>query len=249
MTGITELVRIAGPAVSAVIVCSPMLLEARPRTPLRVLCIAAFEFLARLRGTTLGRRRRLAIAHACDFGSLRDEYYDQQKLDLREYRSLRSALRSMVPEAATVRYIQQLRKAERGRPILSASTPGVAIATIGYRASVINLSLRWLQVISDLTVERVKFHSLVSLVCLMQLADDLLDWRDDQAARCPSYVTALLLERPRAGMAPALRAQADVLLQRTVAAARQDAGALPFALAGVAAWTFVVALLKVRFPK
>ena len=145
MTGITELFRIAGTAVSAVMVCSPMLLEARPRTPLRVFCIAAFEYLARLRGGTLGRRRRLAIAHACDFGSVRDEYYDQQKLDLTEYRSLRSALRRMVPEAATFRYIQQLRKAERGRPILSASMPGVANATIGYRTSVINLSLRWLQ--------------------------------------------------------------------------------------------------------
>ena len=249
MTGITELLRIAGTAVSAVLVCSPMLLEARPRTPLRVFCIAAFEYLARLRGGTLGRRRRLAIAHACDFGSVRDEYYDQQKLDLTEYRSLRSALRSMAPEAATFRYIQQLRKAERGRPILSATTPGVANATIGYRTSVINLSVRWLQVISGLAIERVKFHSIVSLVCLMQLADDLLDWKDDQVGRRPSYVTAFLLEQPRTGVSTPLRAQADALLQRTVGAARQDAGAVPFALAGVAAWTFVVALLKVRFPE
>jgi hypothetical protein len=249
MTGLAELIRIAGTAVSAVMICSPMLLEARPQTPLRVFCIAAFEYLARLRGGTLGRRRRLAIAHACDFGSLRDEYYDQQQLDLTEYRSLRSALRGMVPEAATFRYIQQLRKAERGRPTLSPSTAGVANATIGYRTSVINLSLRWLQVISGLAVERVKFHSMVSLVCLVQLADDLLDWKDDQAGRRPSYVTAFLLEQPRTSIATPLRAQADVLLQRTVGAARQDAGAVPFALAGVAAWTFVVALLKVRFPK
>jgi hypothetical protein len=249
MEGITELVRIAGTAVSAVMVCSPMLLEARPRTPLRVFCIAAFEYLARLRGGSLGRRRRLAIAHACDFGSLRDEYYDEQKLDLTEYRSLRSALRRVAPEAATFRYIQELRKAERGRPILLASTPGVTNAIIDYRASVIDLSLRWLQGISGLAVEGVKFHSLVSLVCLMQLADDLLDWKDDQAARCPSYVTAFLLEQPRTGIVRALRAQADVLMQRTVGAARQDAGAVPFALVGVATWTFVVALLKVRFPK
>lgn len=249
MTGITELVRIAGTAVSAVMVCFPMLLGPRPRTPLRVFCIAAFEYLARLRGGTLGRRRRVAIAHACDFGSVRDEYYDEQELDRTEYRSLRSALRRMVPETATLRYIQRLRKAERDRPILSASTPGVANATIGYRTSVINLSLRWLQMISGLAVERVKFHSLVSLVCLMQLADDLLDWKDDQTARCPSYVTAFLLEHPRTGIATPLRAQADVLLQRTVGAARKDAGAVPFALAGVVTWTFVIALLKVRFPK
>lgn len=249
MTGIRELARIAGAAVSAVMVCSSMFLEARPRTPLRVFCIVAFEYLARLGESPLGRRRRVAIAHACDFGSLRDEYYDQQKLDVTEYRTLRGALRRIAPEAATSRYIQQLRKAERGRPILSPGTPGVANATIGYRKSVIHLSLRWLQVISGLAIERGKFHSIVSLVCLMQLADDLLDWKDDQASGCPSYVTAFLLEQPGAGVVTPLRAQADVLLQRTVGAARQDMGALPFALAGAATWTFVVALLKVRFPK
>jgi len=53
MTGITKLVRIAGTAVSAAVVCFPMLLQACPRTPLRVFCIAAFEYLARLRGRTI----------------------------------------------------------------------------------------------------------------------------------------------------------------------------------------------------
>src|SRR5262249_45824406 len=89
---IKELVRVAGTAVSAVMVCSPMFVAARPKTPLRVFCIAAFEFFARLRGDTLGKRRRLAIAHACDFGSLRDDYYDHHNLDATEYRSLRCKL-------------------------------------------------------------------------------------------------------------------------------------------------------------
>src|SRR5688500_6370602 len=140
MTGITEFVRIAGTAVSAVMVCSPMLLAARPKTPLRVFCIAAFEYLARLRGETLGRRRRLAIAHACDFGSLRDDYYDHQRLDAAEYRSLRCKLRGLAPETATCRYIRQLRQAERNRPKLAASTPGVVDAVIRYRTSVLDLS-------------------------------------------------------------------------------------------------------------
>ena len=191
----------------------------------------------------------MAIAQACDFGSLRDEYYDHQKMDVTEYRELRRALRRSAPEAATIHYIQELRKAERGRPILAGSTPGIAHAVIGYRKSVIRLSLRWLEVISGLAVERARFRSLVSLVCLMQLADDLLDWKDDQAARCPSYVIAVLLARPSTDIAGPLRAQADALLQRTLGAARQDAGAVPFALAGVVTWSFVVALLKVRLPK
>jgi hypothetical protein len=248
MTRIMELARVAVTAVSAAVVCSPMFLAARPRTPLRVFCIAAFEYLARLPGGTLGKRRRIALAHACDFGSLRDDYYDLHRLNLTEYRSLRGRLRRIAPEAATSCYIRQLRQAERRRPSLSASTPGIVNATIGYRTSVIDLSLRWLEAISGLSVERVKFDAIVSLVCLMQLADDLLDWKDDQAVRSPSYVTASLLEQPRAGIATPLRAQADALLQRTVGAARQDAGVLPFAVAAVLTWTFVVALLTVRFP-
>jgi hypothetical protein len=246
---ITELARVAGTAVSAVMVCSPLLLAARPKTPLRVFCIATFEFLARLRGGTLGSRRRVAMAHACDFGSLRDDYYDHRKLDATEYRSLRCKLRGMAPEAATSRYIRQLRQAERGRPILAASTPEVANAVIAYRTGVLDLSLRWLQEISGLSVESEKFHVLLNLVGLMQIADDLLDWKDDQAGRRPSYVTAFLLDRPRTAVAMPLRAQADALLQRLVGAARQDAGAVPLAIAGVMTWTFVIALLRLRFPQ
>ena len=236
---------------SAVMVCSPLLLAARPKTPLRVFCIAAFEFLARLRGGTLGSRRRLAMAHACDFGSLRDDYYDHRRLDATEYRSLRCKLRHMAPEAATSRYIRQLREAERNRPNLvpgmAASTPEVANAVIAYRTGVLDLSLRWMQEISGLSIESVKFHVLLSLIGLMQLADDLLDWKDDQAVRRPSYVTAFLLDRPRTAVAMPLRAQADAFLQRMVGAARQDTGALPLAIAGVMTWTFVIALLRLRF--
>jgi hypothetical protein len=189
------------------------------------------------------------MAHACDFGSLCDDYYDHRKLDTTAYRSLRCKLRRMAPEAATSRYLQRLRQAERNRPTLEAATPGVVDAVIAYRTGVLDLSLRWLQEISGLPVERVRFHALVSLVGLMQIADDLLDWKDDQAVGRPSYVTAFLMDGPRTAVAMPLRAQADALLRRTVGAARRDAGAVPFAVAGVLTWTFVIALLRARFPQ
>jgi hypothetical protein len=230
-------------------VCSPMLLASRPRTPLRVFCVAAFEFLARLRGGTLGKGRRLALAHACDLGSLRDQYYDQRRLDAAEYRLLRCRLRGMAPEEATIRYIRQLRQAERSRPVLASRNPGVLNAVIAYRTWVLDLSLRWLQEIAGLSVECVKFRVLSSLVGLLQIADDLLDWKDDQAFQRPTYVTAFLLDRPRNAVATPLRAQADALLQQMVGAAREDAGAVPLAIAGILAWTFVIALLRLRFPQ
>jgi hypothetical protein len=226
-----------------------MLVAAHPRTPLRMLGIVAFEYLARLRGGTLGRQRRLAMAHACDFGSLRNDYYDRQSLDATEYRSLRSILRRTAPEASTSRYIQSLRQAERNRPILAASTPKVVDAVIAYRTRVLDLTLRWLQEISGLSVDTLKFNAFLSVAGLTQIADDLLDWKDDQASRRPSYVTAILLDQPNAAVAVPLRAEADALLQRTVGAARQDAGAVPFAVGGVLTWMFVALLLRLRFPR
>src|SRR5262245_34924822 len=246
---LTELARVAGTAVSAMMVCSPLLLASRPKTPVRGFCIATFEFLARLRGGTLGRGRRVALAHACDFGSLRDEYYDQRRLDAAEYRLLRCRLRDMAPEASTSRYIRQLRQAERNRPVLASSKPGVVNAVIAYRTRVLDVSLRWLQEISGLSLESVKFHVLPSLVGLLQIADDLLDWKDDQAFQRPSYVTAFLLDRSRTDVATPLRAQADALLKRIVAAAREDAAAVPVAIAGILTWTVVIALLRLRFPE
>jgi hypothetical protein len=246
---ITELARVTGTAFSAVLVCCPLLLAARPKTPLRVFCIAAFEFFARLRGGTLGRQRRTAMAHACDFGSLRDDFYDRRHLDAAEYRSLRSKLRLLAPEAATSHYIRQLRQAERGRPALTVSNPKVANAVMAYRTSVLDVSLRWMHEISGLRFESVRFHVLLSLVGLLQLADDVLDWKDDQAAMRPSYVTAFLMDRPRRAIAAPLRTHADALLQYMVRAARHDAGAVPLALAGILTWWFTIALLRLRFPQ
>jgi len=226
-----------------------MLFAPRPKTPLRVFCIAAFEFLARLRGGTLGRQRRLALAHACDFGSLCDRFYDHRTLDRSEYRSLRNELRRLAPEPATSLYLHQLREAERSRPNLAAYHPEIANAVFDYRTRVLDLSLRWMQEISGLSGEPVKFCVLLNLVDLMQLADDVLDWEDDQAVQCPSYVTALLLDRPTKDIGISLRAQACALLQQMIRGAKQDADTVPFAIAGVLTWTLTVALIKLGFRK
>lgn len=241
-TRLSGLARVAGRTVSALVVCSPLFLARRPKTPLRVFCIAAFELFARLRGGTLGKQRRLAMAHACDFGSLRDDYYDDRRLDVAEYRALRRTLRLMAPEAATSRYIREVRQTERCRPVPGAGKPEFVDAVIAYRKRVLDLTLRWLQEISGLSVEELKFDALLSLGCLMQIADDVLDREEDQALALPSYVTALVHEPP-------VRAQADALLHRIVSAARQDADSLPLAIAGVLTWTFVIALLRLRLPR
>jgi len=244
---IIEAARAAGTAAWAVIVCSPLLFASRPKTPLRVLCIAAFEFLARWNGETLGRRRRLAMALACDLGSLCDDYYDHRELDKGEYRSLHGMLRQVAPKGGARRYIRELREAERRRPILSSGTPGVVNAVAAYRAKVLSVSLRWLHEISGLTAEAVKLHVLLSLVGLIQLADDVVDWKDDHAALRPSYVTCLITGP--GNVANDLRSQANALLQRIIDAAKQDAGTVPLAIAGILTWSLVMLLVRVRFPQ
>jgi hypothetical protein len=193
------------------------------------------------------------MAHACDFGSLRNEYYDRRKLDAAEYRSLRGELRRVAPRAATSRYIQQLRQAERNRPNVSpdsaTSAPGLADAVMAYRTSVLDLSLRWFQSISSLSIESLKFRAFLNVASLCQIADDLLDWKDDLAGKRPSYVTAFLVDRPPTAVVTPLRAQADALLRRTFGMARQDVGTLPFAVAAAVTWTLVIALLRVRLPQ
>jgi hypothetical protein len=246
---IIEIVRVAGSAIGAAMVCSPMIFAAHPKTPLRVLGITTFEYLARLRGGTLGRRRRHAMALACDYGSLRDDYYDRERIDVTELRSLRRRLRVLVPEAATRRFIQQLRHAERNRPVLAEGADGIEDAAIAYRTRVLDLILKWLNSISGLSVDPVKYHSLLDVACLLQLADDLLDWKEDQALQCPSYVTAFLRDRPSNEVVKPLRTQADALLHRTVVAARQDAGGVPFAAAAALTWTFIITLLRVGFSR
>jgi hypothetical protein len=238
-----KFVRSAATALLAVLVCAPMLAAGRPKTPLRVLCIAAFEYLARLRGGTLKSGQRLAMACACD------GFYDHKRLDRREYRSLRDALRRTAPEAATTRYIKQLRQAERNRPILKADASAVADAVAAYRTQVLELSLAWLKEISGLPVEPSKFHALLGLTCLLQIADDLLDWKDDQAVGNPSYVTAFLVDWPRRALAPRLRVAAGDFLKGAFAAAREDPDALPFAVAGALTWAFVIVLLRAGFAQ
>lgn len=245
---IAELARAAAAAASTAIVCAPMLAAARPKTPLRVFGVAAFEYFARVGGATLGPRRRRAMAYACDFGALRDVYYDHGKLDRAEYRSLRLELRRDAPEPATCRYIRELRHAERTRPNLAAGTVRSA-AVIDYRTRVLDTTIEWLREIAGLRIEPARLHAFLSVACLVQLADDLLDWEEDEAAGCPGYVAAFTLDRPRTEAAVPLRAEADGLLRGTLGAARHDAGAAPFAAAAVLAWVFVAALLWVKPPR
>jgi hypothetical protein len=183
------------------------------------------------------------------FGALRDGFSDYGRLDRAEYRALRRALRREAPEAATVRYIRQLRNAERTRPAAAGQGFQEAAAIAAYRRRVLEVSLVWLQDISAVNVAPSRFHALVDMACLAQLADDLFDWEEDHAWGRPSYVTARLKGRTTGSSAVAapLRAQANGWRDALFETARRDAAVLPFAFAGALIWCVAVVLVRVHF--
>jgi hypothetical protein len=229
-------------AVEALLTCAPLLLARRPQTPLRVLCIATFEYLARLHGPGLGSRCRSALASACDFAALRNDFYDQRKLHRTPYRELRRNLRRLVPEPQTRLYIQDLRQAERGRPAFGPHGFSQPAAVAEYRVQVLSLNLRWLQTIAGRPAEPHVFEALVALVNLVQIVDDLLDWKDDWASRRPSYVTAFLNKMH-------IRDYANQSRRVLIAEGTRDPQAAPLALAGIMVWCLAITLLNFRFPR
>lgn len=246
-----QLLRCVRLAVSSLLSCIPLLLVRRPKTPLRLLCIGAFDYVARLRGHSLGPNARTALACACDLGALRNDFYDQGTFDRRFYRELRHDLRRLVPESATHRYIRDLRQTERGRPAFGPGAFSEPAAVVEYRLRVLVVSLAWLQVISRRSMEPRVFQSFVALVGLIQLVDDLLDWKDDWACRRPTYVTAFLSDsaRPSSRSVTPIRLHANRFCGLLIGTMEQDLNVAPLTVAGIFVWVVARALMKVRFSR
>jgi hypothetical protein len=248
---IQSLFRCGGMAAASLFTCARMLLSRHPRTPLRVLCIGALEYLARVNGQRLDSTTRLSLAYACDFGALLNDYYDRGQLDRSLYRKLRCGLRRLSLKTSTHRYIRELRKAERGRPSFGPEGFAESGAVVEYRIRVVVLSLTWLQVLSHQLIGPRLFQALVALVGMVQLADDLVDWKEDWACRRPTYVTAFLGDRTtsREPMSMHIELQANRLRGQLMAAYECELKVAPLMLAGFLTWLLVMVLTKIRFPR
>jgi hypothetical protein len=238
-------------AAASFFTCMPMLVTRRPRTPLRVLCISAFEYLARLNGRKLDRSARTALGYACDFGALRNDFYDQREFNRSFYRQLRCRLRHMAPQAATLRYIRDLRQVERDRPACGPDGFSEPRAVVKYRTRVLEVSLLWLQAISRRSLDPRVFQAVVALVGLVQLVDDLLDWKDDWACRRPTYVTAFLRQwaHPTREAINPIRFRANRFRHLLVTASDRRPELVPLMLAGGVMWLLAILLMRVRFTE
>ncbi|HET9219465.1 MAG TPA: hypothetical protein VFR18_20935, partial [Terriglobia bacterium] len=138
-----------------------------------------------------------------------------------------------------------------GRPVFTSGGFAQPEAVIEYRNRVLSLSLGWLQSISHRSLEPVMFEALLALVALVQLVDDLLDWKDDWACRRPTYVTAFLREwtQPSRPSWDQLRAHANRLWRFLVDASRCRGEIVPLMLAGGVVWVMAMVILRLRLPE
>jgi hypothetical protein len=235
----------------------------RPGTVLRSLCVAAFDFAARVNGQRLGQETRRALSRVLDLGALINDHFDEHRFCKRRYRELRKQLTGNETVLAAYRdHFRSLRRVERNRPPLQLPCRASILREVAdYREEVVRLSLSTLAAIAFGQPNRADFARprkpaapdaclphLFALVMLIQILDDLLDWRNDWHARLPSYVTAALLrcaggaEGHDAGLRQVRTNVATAAMKYFVAIPREKHAFWPFAFCTYAAF-FSVKLL------
>jgi hypothetical protein len=178
----------------------PRFFRATPKTPLRVLCLIAFDTLHVLRTSTpLPRQRVRLLATLLDFAACTNAALDHKRFCPREYQATRQWIENMGATAAVDEYLRRLQELERRRPS-PAGDQRRFDEVRWYRESVARLSLGTVAAIA-LGEERVEDgiraihedHDLATLfrvVMLCQIIDDVLDYAEDVSAGLPSFLTA-----------------------------------------------------------
>ncbi len=194
-------------AIASVLRNLPLFFSRRPRTPLRVLCIVAFDAVARMRSRWLSRQTKLAMIATVDLGACLNDYFDEGILRRDEYRQTRRLLAGTLSRRGRGllrAYGKQLRRRETSRPLLSDRSQGAPwrASVVRYRENVVRLSLATLSAVAfggsleEAERDAVQDEDLAVLfriVMLTQILDDLMDWSEDLRRRLPTLTT---LHRP-----------------------------------------------------
>jgi hypothetical protein len=174
--------------------------RASPRTPLRVLCIAALDTIRVLRySRPLSRQERHELAALLDFQACTNAVWDRKQLCAAEYRALRQRLENAGLGAWVAAYLSRLDELETRRPPIGGDHRGFDDVRI-YRESVVRLSLATLIAITSnapslegairSTYSQSDVATLFQLAMQCQIIDDVLDYSDDLSAGLPSFLTA-----------------------------------------------------------
>jgi hypothetical protein len=178
----------------------PIFFRATPKTPLRVLCLIAFNTLHVFRTSTpLPRHRVRALATFLDFAACTNAALDNKRFCPNEYQSLRQRIENLGITSPVDEYLRRLEELEQRRP-----SPGGDHRRFdevrSYRESVARLSLGTVAAIA-LGEQRGEdgiraidddrdLATLFRVVMLCQIIDDVLDYAKDRSAGLPSFLTA-----------------------------------------------------------
>lgn len=178
----------------------PFLVATMPRTPLRVLCMVAFDNLYMLRDSKpLPRERLLVLAAFLDFAASANAVLDCKKYCENEKEAALKLLLNAGLGPLIRSYISQLRVLENQRPSVAGDQCRFEEVR-RYRESVARASLEIISQIASKSVCNGKLdlpcHSddgleiLFRIVMQCQIIDDILDYVQDASAELPSFVTA-----------------------------------------------------------
>ena len=180
--------------------CLPLFVSARPRTPLRVLCVMAFDALHQLRySKPLPVATHRVLAALLDFGACTNAIFDEKPYCRKELEQTRqildeAGLHSMVEEV-----LRRLSDLEGRRPSPFGDDRQFHEAR-SYREAVARL---WLGTVAATaagsrcleegilaTYADDVLKLLFRIVMQCQIIDDVLDYSRDASAGLPSFLTA-----------------------------------------------------------
>jgi hypothetical protein len=178
----------------------PLFVARRPKTPLRVLCLMAFDTVHVLRNSRrLSSHALETLATLLDFGACANDFLDDKEFSRQEYRATRRLLEQARTSVAVDEYWRRLCDLESQRPAPGGDAGQHRKAQF-YRESVIRLSLGMIAAttLGNLTIEegvRATYHdedieTLYRIVMLCQIIDDFLDFATDTDQGLPSFLTA-----------------------------------------------------------
>jgi len=193
--------RTSGVALASLLRHAPRFLHDSPRTPLRVLCIAALDTAHVLRfKTPMPRARVDALAMFLDFGACTNAAWDRKPLDEAERVALRQRLDASGETARIDEYLTRLGDLESRRPPLGGNHRRFDEVR-AYREGVVRVSLATATAIAmgtesvqaelRATERDSNFETLFRIVMQCQIVDDVLDYREDRASGLPSFLTSV----------------------------------------------------------
>lgn len=177
-----------------------LLFSERPKTPLRILCIVAFDTLRQLRGgKRLSALEVKTLATLLDFAASANAAFDQKKSRPEEYRLTLQRLQEAGFGQPLADYLQRLTTLEEQRP-LTAGDSSQFQKVVTYREAVVRLSLGIVAAATfaplslDQSIVATQNESdlnlLFRIVMQCQIIDDVLDYSQDRSACLPSFLTA-----------------------------------------------------------